>query len=81
MEVYLLNESAMFNPLATLSAPAALAGKGTEQYSDATAGVDLYHASSYGSAWSCLRSKFTCAMEGLYQSKDAKGFQGAGHVN
>ena len=69
VEICLQNEAPMFKPLATSSAPTASPVKGTEQYTEG--GVDLYQAGSYGSALSCLRSKFTCAMEGLYQSKAA----------
>ena len=71
VEICLQNEAPMFNPLATSSAPTASAVKGTEQYTDGTAGVDLYQVGLYGSALSCLRSKFICAMEGSYQSKAA----------
>ena len=69
VEVCLQNESPLFNPLATSAAPNASPVKGTEQYTNGTSGVDLYQVGSYGSALSCLRSKFTCLMEGLCLSK------------
>ena len=59
VELCLQNEAPMFKPLATSSAPAASAVKGTEQYTDGTTGVDL---GSHGSALSCLGGKLSCSL-------------------
>ena len=86
VEMCLQNEAPMFNLFSTSSAPTASALKRTEQYTNGTTGVGPCQG-SYGSALSCLRSKFICSMEGLCQSKatsnvkDVKASQGAGRVN
>ena len=38
--------------------------RGTEQYANGLTGVGPYQVGSYGSTWSCLRSKFICSMKG-----------------
>ena len=49
--------------------------------------VYLYQVGTYGSCLSALRSRLTCAMEGMFTSKGAvkmgavKSFQGGNHIN